>query len=194
MINIIPKFIGYLQKAFFLIFYKRNFCYFGEKSTFVFPFKVGGSKNIEIFSNVHISEGAWLLSYDLLNCQSRIKIKRGSYIGRYFHLVAVNEIEIGENVLIADKVYISDNVHGYEDIASPIIRQKIISKGNVRIGDDSWIGENVCIIGASVGKHSVIGANSVVTRNIPDFCVAVGAPAKVIKKFNFNTNKWECIH
>lgn len=61
------------------------------------------------------------------------------------------------------------------------------------IGNVAWIGENVCIIGASVGKNSVIGANSVVTRDIPDFCVAVGSPARVIKKFDFSDECWKSI-
>jgi acetyltransferase-like isoleucine patch superfamily enzyme len=60
----------------------------------------------------------------------------------------------------------------------------------VEIGEGAWIGENVCIIGASVGKGCVIGANSVVTKNIPDYCVAVGAPAKIIKRYSFELNEW----
>ena len=63
----------------------------------------------------------------------------------------------------------------------------------VTIGEDSWIGENVCICGASIGKHCVIGANSVVTKDIPDYCVAAGIPAKVIKKYNFEKNSWDRI-
>jgi acetyltransferase-like isoleucine patch superfamily enzyme len=55
----------------------------------------------------------------------------------------------------------------------------------------AWLGENVCVIGASIGKNSVIGANSVVTKNIPDYCVAVGSPAKVIKKYNVEKQIWE---
>ena len=58
------------------------------------------------------------------------------------------------------------------------------------IGDDSWIGENVCIIGASIGRHCVIGANAVVTKEIPDYCVAVGNPARVIKRYDFEQKDW----
>ena len=60
----------------------------------------------------------------------------------------------------------------------------------VLIGEGSWIGENVCIIGAFVGKNSIVGANSVVTNNIPDYCVAVGAPARVIKRYDHKDNQW----
>ena len=61
---------------------------------------------------------------------------------------------------------------------------------SVSIGDGSWIGENVCILGANIGKHSVIGANSVVLQDIPDYCVAVGSPARVVRKYDFETKKW----
>ena len=93
--------------------------------------------------------------------------------------------------MTADKVYISDNLHGYEDIHTPIHRQPIVQNGTVEIGEGSWLGENVCVIGANVGKHCVIGANSVVTRNIPDYSVAVGVPARVVKRYNFETKLWE---
>jgi acetyltransferase-like isoleucine patch superfamily enzyme len=58
------------------------------------------------------------------------------------------------------------------------------------IGDGAWLGENVCVIGASVGKQSVVGANSVVMQDIPDYCVAVGTPAKIIKRYSFEKKEW----
>lgn len=69
--------------------------------------------------------------------------------------------------------------------------QPIKQLNHVRIGEGAWLGENVCIIGASVGKQSVIGANSVVSKDIPDYCVAVGAPAIIVKRYNFDKNQWE---
>ena len=65
----------------------------------------------------------------------------------------------------------------------------------IHIGDDCWIATNVVIVGSvRIGKHVVIGANSVVVNDIPSFCVAVGTPAKVIKKYNFDNNEWESTH
>ena len=101
---------------------------------------------------------------------------------------------ISNDVLISDKVYISDNLHNYKDINIPIKNQNIIDKGTVIIGKHTWLGENVCVIGASVGKHCVIGANSVVLKDIPDYSIAVGSPARVIKKYNKNTNVWEKVN
>ena len=66
----------------------------------------------------------------------------------------------------------------------------MVQLSDVTIGENSWIGENVCISGASIGKNSVIGANSVVTKNIGDYTVAVGSPAKPIKRYCFDTQKW----
>ena len=96
--------------------------------------------------------------------------------------------------MISDKVYISDNLHDYKDISIPIKAQEILEKSPVVIGENSWLGENVCVIGASVGRHCVIGANSVVINNIPDYSIAVGSPAKVIKKFNHISKTWDKVN
>ena len=96
-------------------------------------------------------------------------------------------------MLISDKVYVSDNLHDYRNVQKPIKEQKILNVNKVNIGENSWLGENVCVIGASIGKHCVIGANSVVLSNIPDFSIAVGSPAKVIKKYCANENTWKKI-
>lgn len=72
----------------------------------------------------------------------------------------------------------------------PIIKQEIIQLSPIKINSGAWIGENVCIIGANIGKNSVIGSNSVVTKDIPDFCIAVGSPAKVIKRYSFEKQEW----
>ena len=178
------------QKALFLLFYKSSFSAFGSRSTLSFPFKVNGAKYIHIGKKVHINEQAWLLSQKIDEHDPKIEIGDDTYIGRNAHIVSVRDVKIGGSVLIADKVYISDNVHGYQDIEVPIKSQTILFKKSVCIGDQSWLGENVCVIGASVGKHSIIGANSVVISDIPDYSIAVGTPAKVIKQYNHQTNQW----
>ena len=142
---------------------------------------------------MHINEQAWLLSQQIDEQDPKIEIGDYTYIGRNAHIVSVRDVKIGSSVLIADKVYISDNLHDYQDIEVPIKSQAVVFKKSVYIGDHSWLGENVCVIGASVGKHSIVGANSVVTSDIPDYSIAVGAPAKVIKQYNHQTNQWERI-
>lgn len=117
-------------------------------------------------------------------------VEDGTVIGHFSHIIALENVHIGKNVLIADKVFISDCSHEYADVNLPVIQQPVKILSPVSIGDGSWIGENVCILGASVGKHCVIGSNSVVTRDIPDYAVAVGNPARVIKKFDFASQSW----
>ena len=185
--NIKSKF----QKAFFLFFYKSSFSAFGLRSTLSFPFKVSGAKYICVGKKVHIHEQAWLLAQKIDEHDPKIEIGDNTYIGRNAHIVSVRDVKIGSSALIADKVYISDNSHEYQDIQVPIKSQTVVFKKSVCIGDHSWLGENVCVIGASVGKHSVVGANSVVTSDIPDYSIAVGTPAKVVKQYNHQTNQWE---
>jgi acetyltransferase-like isoleucine patch superfamily enzyme len=120
----------------------------------------------------------------------QLKIGDGTSIGNFGHIYATSSIIIKNKVLIADKVYIADNLHGYSNPLIPIIDQPVEQLKEVIIDDGAWIGENVCIIGSCVGKNSVIGANSVVTKDIPDYCVAVGVPARVIKKFDFESQSW----
>lgn len=156
------------------------------------PLKVDGRINIIIGKKVYIHYKSWIASVPLTDVSSPIlTIGDESVIGNFNHIYATKKIVIGKNVLTADKVYISDNLHSYENPLIPIMKQKIKQNNEVVIGDGTWLGENVCVLGASIGRNCVIGANSVVTKNIPDYSIAVGSPAKVIKSFNFETNNWE---
>lgn len=99
---------------------------------------------------------------------------------------------IGDNVLIGPDNFICSYTHTYDNPDMPIMNQKevpIHKNGHeeLKIGDGSWIGTHVAILGdVNIGKHCVIGANSVVTKDVPDYCVAVGSPAKVIKHIEEN--------
>lgn len=101
------------------------------------------------------------------------------------HIGCINKVVIGNNVLLASRIYISDHSHGKinEDVKtiSPANR-KLFSKGPVIIEDDVWIGEGVCIMpGVTIGKSSIIGANSVVTKSIPPYSIVGGVPARILK-------------
>ncbi len=168
-----------------------QFASFGRKSMIVKPLRINGPENIYIGKCVGIHKHAWLGAKNLTGYKPVLKIEDGVTIGDYAHIFATRKVCIGKDVLLANFVYISDNIHGYENIKVPIIQQPIVQKNDVYIGEGSWIGEHVCIIGASVGKHCVIGANSVVTKDIPDYSVAVGSPARVIKQYNKVSETWE---
>lgn len=116
-------------------------------------------------------------------------------INDFVHISAWNKVIIGDNVLIASKVYISDVSHGeinsdnYNINLTPIEQPLYCKK--VEIDENVWIGENVCVLpGVHIGRNSIIGAGSVVTKDIPSYSIAVGIPAKVIKKYCFETNSW----
>lgn len=109
----------------------------------------------------------------------------------------VGNIIIENNVLFGPDNYISSEDHAFADIHTPIMFQgtnpgKRNGHDELKIGEGSWIGTHVAIIGdVHIGRNCVVGANAVVTRDIPDYCVAVGIPAKVIKKYNVETLTWE---
>lgn len=175
-----------------LIVNKFRFGDFGFHSWIKSPLRIDGGKNIRIGNNVAIQYKTWLGALPLTGSQNaELVIEDGSIIGNFNHIYATKRIVIHQKVLTADKVFISDNLHGYEDVKIPILEQPIVQNGTVEIGEGSWLGENVCVLGANIGKHCVIGANSVVTHDIPDYSVAVGIPAKVIKSYNIEKNQWE---
>lgn len=188
----IRRLISLIGKKFSNLYYCLSILFL-KHSVIHSPLQLDGKKNFTIGKSVSINYKSWLAAMPLTGENVELVIDDGTVIGHFAHIYATKSIHIGKNVLIADKVYISDNLHGYEDIETPIMEQTIIQKNPVNIGDHSWICENVCIIGASVGKHCVIGANAVVTKDVPDYCVAVGVPAKIIKKFNLKNKKWEKI-
>lgn len=127
-------------------------------------------------------------------------IGRDARIGDYVHINADKSVVIGNNVLMASKIFISDTNHGtYQGenqsppSSNPTMRE--YSYKPVRIGDNVWIGENVVILpGTSVGNGCIIGANSVLTgKKYPDNAIIAGVPAKVIKVYNNITNTWDRI-
>ncbi|MGL2988124.1 acyltransferase [Flavobacterium sp. RSSA_27] len=188
----IKRVFNYAQRRVFYFLNRRKYKFLSPQAVVQELLRVDGRENISIEKGVIIQKMTWIAAVPLTNESScHLSIGEGSIIGNFNHIYATGEIFIGKNVLTADKVYISDNLHQYENINEPIMYQGIKQLPHLVIGDGSWIGENVCIIGASIGKNSVVGANSVVTKDIPDYCVAVGSPARVIKKYNILSQKWE---
>ena len=184
--------ITFLYKKINLRKNKKRFASFGKNSCIGIPLRINGANRIYIGDNVSIHYLTWLACIPLTGVSGggKLIIEDGCVIGDFNHIFSTFEIVLRKNVLTANHVYISDNQHCYEDINTPIVKQPIKQLSKVEIGEGSWIGENVCIMGCSIGKGCVIGANSVVTHDIPDYCIAVGAPAKIIKKYDFDTKIW----
>lgn len=189
MLHFIYNLMARISRNWFLLWNRSRFGHFGKKSRMYKPVQADGLENIFIEDNVVVHEGTWLAARPI-NVTCKLEINSGTTLGHFNHIYATQSIVIEKNVLTADKVYISDNLHNYEDVTMPVIKQSIKQCRPVVIGEGSWLGENVCIIGASVGKHCVVGANSVVTKDIPDFCVVVGAPARVIKRYDSEKKEW----
>lgn len=115
-----------------------------------------------------------------------LEIGDGFNIGEYTHITAMGHMRIGKNLLTGRWVTITDNGHGSTDeITSdvPPIERKLFCKGSVTIGDNVWIGDKATILpGVTIGNGAVIAANSVVTKDVPPYCVVVGNPAKIIRQ------------
>jgi acetyltransferase-like isoleucine patch superfamily enzyme len=165
----------------------RRFGAFGRGSVICYPPNtIMNERYIRIGSGTMIGPGV-SLSAGMMPGQECVtdpvvRIGDRCLIGRGSGIVGHLSIDIGDDVWTGHFVYITDQNHGYADLDRPISQQTQPERA-VRIGDGSWIGHgSVVLPGANIGRHVVIGANSVVTGEIPDDCVAVGAPARVVKR------------
>lgn len=126
-------------------------------------------------------------TYEGINFTPKIKIGNNVCFNTDIHIGCVNYVEIGDNVLGASRIYISDHSHGdinKETLLIPPTKRKLVSKGPVIIKKNVWIGEGVAIMpNVTIGENAIIGANSVVTKNVPANSVVAGIPAKIIKQF-----------
>ena len=148
---------------------------------------IGGSK-MQVGKNVSIHPCA-----DLWCGGNHFEIGEGSEIGERSRISIVNSMSMGKKVLLSPNVYITDCDHEYRQVGIPVIDQgTVINNNRVIIEDGVYIGINSVIVGnVTIGRGSVVGANSVVTKSIPDYCVAAGVPEKKIKKYNTQTAAWE---
>jgi acetyltransferase-like isoleucine patch superfamily enzyme len=161
------------------------------------PIDIRYQKNIFWGEGLTTGFGCRFEAYNYGNIKTNILIFGNNIeIGDYVHIAAGEHISIGNNVLMASKIFITDMSHGCYSgknndtpLSTPNIRK--ISIKHVVIEENVWIGESVSILpGVTIGKGSIIGANSLVSRSIPPFTIAVGNPAKPIKKFDFLHNQW----
>ena len=150
---------------------------------------------IYIDKNVRIGDGVYLgpvIEYADIPYNPKIIIGEGTWIGNHCSLAAINKIKIGKNVLFAGYVHITDHSHGYEDIDRHIALQPLTSKGPIIIEDDCWLGFSCEILsGVHIGKHSIIAARAVVTKDVPPYSIVAGNPAHIIKQYNFKSQQWE---
>ena len=106
-------------------------------------------------------------------------------------IAALGEVTVEDDVMFASNINITDGLHGYENAHEPYKYQKMFRIAPIRIKRGCWIGQNVVILpGVTIGELSIVGANSVVTKSIPDRCIAAGSPARVLKRWDEDSQKW----
>src|SRR6185437_9499279 len=159
------------------------FAGFGKRTVLMCPLRLSGENRIAIGDHVFIGPGSWLQTLpDGDNKSVAVSIGRGTSIVGDCVISAVRSVHLEENVLLARNVYISDHMHKYSDTETPVIAQGVERIEPVLVKRGAWLGQNVVVCpGVTIGAGAVVGANSVVARDIPDFSVAVGAPARVVK-------------
>ena len=158
------------------------------------PITVRGKDKLEYGAGFTTGKGCRIESFN----GGLIKVGRDVHIGDYVHIAAAERIEIGDNCLFASHIFISDLSHGSYGAngSNPAMppNDRPLSTTPVRIGKNVWLGENVTILqGVTIGDGCVIGSGAIVTKDIPDNCIAVGAPARPIKRYNAETGAWERI-
>lgn len=170
-------------------YYSTKFKSFGRNSLIKPTFQMThGLNHISIGNSTYLGQSLQLTAWNKFGDQSftpQIIIGNNSAIGDNSHITAINSIIIGDNVLTGKRVLITDNAHGASDpnlLEIAPNKRPLYSKGPVVIEDNVWIGEKSTILpGVKIGYGAIIGANSVVTKDIPPYALVAGNPATVIK-------------
>lgn len=182
----------FFRRGFGTPLWKYKFRYFGKNSEIEYPAIISHKANISIGDNTTILRGARIQNYEGVICNPQIKIGNRCYLGYNLSLLNASNITIGDDVLFASNILISSENHGIDPENTIQYMDQPLNSKAINIGDGCWLGEKVCVLpGVTIGKKCIIGAGSIVTKSIPDFSIAVGNPAKVIKKYNFETHKWD---
>jgi len=182
-----------------LLFSYINTRIFYKKSRLIrLPFDIRNKSNIDLGIGLTTGVGCRIESFPIIKNTIVLKFGSNVQINDYVHITAMNSVKIGNNVLLASKIYISDCSHGsycgdqYDSHPNISPEDRVLSFKPVLIEDNVWLGEFVSVLpGVTIGKGTIVGANSVVAKSLPEYVIAVGAPAKPIKKFNFETSRWE---
>lgn len=161
----------------------------GEGVTMFNPSRIKIGNNVEILKKACIAP---LVQYNGHEYPSNVVIGNNVSIGAYDRIASMNKVTIDDNVLFAAFVHITDHSHGFENIDLPISKNDVFSKGEVHICEGAWLAFGCHILsGVTVGKHSVVAANSVVTKDVPDYSVVAGNPARIVRYYDFEEKVWK---
>jgi acetyltransferase-like isoleucine patch superfamily enzyme len=167
---------------------RKAFASFGSKSVIQLPVRLDGESHVRVGRDVFIGAGSWIqiISRGVPDTvgEPRMVIGDGTSIAGSCVLSAASSIRIGQRVLMARNVYIADHGHAFSDPGAAVLDQGIRDVRPVEIGDGAWLGQNVFVgPGVHIGRGAVVGANSVVLDDVPDYSIAVGAPARIVRTF-----------
>lgn len=165
---------------------RSSFSAFGRQSLLCLPIRIEGEARIAIGRAVHVGPNCWFnVMSDLNESSPVLSIGDQTAIVGSCTITAVKRVIVEPRVLMAGNVYISDHTHAHDSRTMAIKDQGVTKVSPVRICEGAWLGQNVVICpGVTVGRNAVIGANSLVRDDVPDFCVAAGTPAKVIRQID----------
>ncbi len=179
------SFVGSAKAKAFSFVVAGGFAEFGRGTVLAPPIRIEGARRISLGANVFIGGASWIQAIGDPAADPALVIGSGTSISGMCVLSAARSIRIGEKVLMARNVFITDHNHAFQAVGVPILEQGITEPQPVEIGEGAWLGENVVVTaGVRVGRGAVVGANAVVVADIPDYSVAVGVPAKVIRTFS----------
>jgi acetyltransferase-like isoleucine patch superfamily enzyme len=141
---------------------------------------------LEIGANTLLEPGVWITAPDA----ARVRIGEGTFLNLGVMVASVELVEIGSHCMLANGCFVTDGNHRFDDPERPVTWQGFTTKGPTRIGDNVWCGANVVITsGVTIGERCVIGANSVVTTDVPARSIAAGAPARVLKAIEWGSGR-----
>jgi acetyltransferase-like isoleucine patch superfamily enzyme len=137
---------------------------------------------LEVGAGTLLEPGVWIT----MGPAARVRIGEGTFLNLGVMVAATELVEIGDHCMFANGSFVTDANHRFDDPALPVPWQGFTSKGPTRVGDNVWCGANVVVTsGVTIGERCVIGANSVVTEDVPPFSIAAGAPARVLKSVTY---------
>jgi acetyltransferase-like isoleucine patch superfamily enzyme len=173
---------------------REAFAAFGQRSFVSPPATITSPHRIEIGERVFIMPGAWLSvieKYAGRDYEPIVRIGDRVRLGRDAVIACIGSVEIDDDVLTGDRVFIGDTSHDYRDPRTPVGRQRMTDPRPVRIGRGAFLGVGAIVLpGVTVGENGYVGAGAVVTRDVPERSVAVGNPARVIKRWDDARGEW----
>lgn len=162
------------------------------------PLNLQGAHHVVIGRNVRIKSGCRIDCYEQFSggvFSPELVIEDGVNIQYGFTALVTDLLFIGKNSILASNVSLITENHGMNPESDIPYHAQSLTTGPIRIGEGCWLGQNVCVLpNVTIGRKCIIAANAVVTSDVPDYSIAAGCPAQIIKQYNFQSHKWERVN